>query len=76
MMDVGEIVLGGDPAAVAKARRRARHTWPAIVGFTVGCGAGAACEAAGLWSLVLPTGLALLALAMGCAAKRALGGRQ
>jgi hypothetical protein len=36
------------------------------VGFATGCGLGAACEAAvGLWSLALPTGLALLALAMG-----------
>jgi len=43
--------------------------WPLIVGFTVGCGTGAACESAvGLWSLALPTGLALVALAMGFAA--------
>jgi uncharacterized membrane protein YoaK (UPF0700 family) len=69
MMDVGEVLLGHDPDEVAKARSRAKHTWPAIVGFTVGCGLGAACEAAvGLWSLALPTGLALLALAMGLAA--------
>jgi hypothetical protein len=43
--------------------------WPLIVGFTVGCGIGAACESAvGLWSLALPTGLALVAFAMGFAA--------
>ena len=42
------------------------HTLPVIVGFATGCGLGAACEAAaGLWSLALPTGLALLAFAMG-----------
>src|SRR5207245_10892599 len=64
-MDLGELLLGRDPDEVAKARSRAKHTWPAIVGFTVGCGLGAACEAAvGLWSLALPAGLALLALAM------------
>src|SRR6266403_2932517 len=66
MMDVGEVLLGRDSDAVAKARSRAKHTWPPIVGFTVGCGLGAAGEAAiGLWSLALPAGLALLAFAMG-----------
>ena len=70
MMDLGAMLLGRNPDEMAKARRRAQHTWPAIVGFTVGCGLGAACEAAvGLWSLALPAGLALLALAMGVAAK-------
>jgi uncharacterized membrane protein YoaK (UPF0700 family) len=70
MMDVGEVLLGRDPDEVAKARSRAKHTWPPIVGFTVGCGLGAACEATvGLWSLALPAGLALLAFAMGFAAK-------
>jgi uncharacterized membrane protein YoaK (UPF0700 family) len=65
-MDVVAVLLGRDPDDVAKARNRAKHTWPAIVGFAAGCGLGAVCEAAlGLWSLALPTGLALLALAMG-----------
>jgi uncharacterized membrane protein YoaK (UPF0700 family) len=69
MMDAGEVVLGREPAEVAKARSRANSTWPAILGFAVGCGLGAACEAAiGLTSLALPTGLALLALAMGLTA--------
>jgi hypothetical protein len=59
------MLLGRDPDIAAKARSRAKDTWPAIAGFTAGCGLGAACEAAiGLWSLALPTGLALLALAM------------
>jgi len=63
--DVGDMLLGGDPADVAKARDRAARTLPAIVGFAVGCGVGAACEAAlGNWSLALPAGLALLALAV------------
>ncbi len=65
MMDVGDVILGRRPADVAKARDRAMRTWPAIVGFAVGCGLGATCEAAiGLRSLALPAGLALLALAM------------
>jgi len=73
MMDVGEVLLGRDPDKVAEARSRAKNTWPPIVGFTVGCGTGAACvSAVGLWSLALPAGLALVALAMGLAAM--LGG--
>jgi len=66
MLDLGGVLVGGDSAKIAKPRSRAVHTLPVIVGFATGCGLGAACEAAaGLWSLVLPTGLALLAFAMG-----------
>jgi uncharacterized membrane protein YoaK (UPF0700 family) len=66
MLDLGRGLVGGDPAEVAKARSRAVHTLPVIVGFATGCGLGAAYQtAAGLWSLTLPTALALLALAMG-----------
>jgi uncharacterized membrane protein YoaK (UPF0700 family) len=69
-IDAGEVLLGGDPADVAEARKRAARTLPPIVGFTAGCGLGAACEAAvGTWSLALPAGLALLAFAMGFAAE-------
>jgi uncharacterized membrane protein YoaK (UPF0700 family) len=65
MMDAGDVMLGRKPADVAKARGRAMRTWPAIVGFAIGCGLGATCEMAiGLRSLVLPAGLALLAVAM------------
>ena len=65
-MDVGEMLIGHERDDVARARSSAKHTWPTILGFTVGCGLGAMCEAAiGLWSLALPAGLALLALAMG-----------
>jgi hypothetical protein len=68
--DGGEGLLGGDPLDVAKARDRAARTLPAIAGFALGCGLGAAGEAAlGLWSLALPAGLALLAFALGCSAK-------
>ena len=76
-IDVGEMLIVGDPDDAAKARSRAKHTWPTIVGFTVGCGLGAACEAAiGLWSLALPAGLALLALPMGVGATRDRGHRE
>jgi uncharacterized membrane protein YoaK (UPF0700 family) len=65
-VDVGELVFGRDREGAAKARERARHTWPAIVGFAAGSGLGAACQAAaGLLALLLPAGLALLAIAMG-----------
>jgi uncharacterized membrane protein YoaK (UPF0700 family) len=64
-LDVGEVLLGRDPGERVVARRRARHTWPAIAGFLVGAGGGAAGFAvAGLWALGLPAGLALLALAL------------
>jgi uncharacterized membrane protein YoaK (UPF0700 family) len=70
MMDVGDVMLGRRPAVVAMARDRAMCTWPAIVGFAVGCGVGAASEAAiGLTSLAVPVGLALLAVAMGMTAE-------
>jgi hypothetical protein len=63
-MDVGEVLLGRDPAAAAAARHRAAHTWAAIVGFAAGAALGAALfMAAGPPSVALPTGLALLALA-------------
>jgi uncharacterized membrane protein YoaK (UPF0700 family) len=70
VMDIGEAHLGHDPAEVAKARHRAKHTWPVILGFTAGAGLGAACyAAAGLKSLGVPAGLALLALVMSPAAR-------
>ena len=73
-LDAGSRRAAGrrDAAKVAKARNRAIHTMPVIVGFTIGCGLDAASEAsAGLWSVVLPTGLALLAFAMGLADEHA-----
>jgi uncharacterized membrane protein YoaK (UPF0700 family) len=69
VMDVGEVLLRNDPDQVAEASRRARHTFPAIIGFAGGAGLGAGCfVVAGLWSLMLPTTLALLALAISLAA--------
>ena len=69
-IDVGEIWLGKDAKPTALARARAKHTWPAIAGFVIGCALGAACEPAfGLQSLSLPTGLALLALVLGLVAR-------
>jgi uncharacterized membrane protein YoaK (UPF0700 family) len=64
-MDLREMLIGREPEGVARARTRTKRTWPAFVGFTVGRALGAAGEAAiGLWALVLPAGLALLALAI------------
>jgi uncharacterized membrane protein YoaK (UPF0700 family) len=62
ILALGEVLAGRDQAEIARARHSAMRTLPVIVG----CAIGATSEAAaGLWSLVLPTGLALLALALG-----------
>ena len=69
MLDLGAALVGRDDAKVARAR--ATRTLPVIVGFAIGCVLGAAFEAAaGLWSLTLPTALALLAFTMGLADRR------
>jgi uncharacterized membrane protein YoaK (UPF0700 family) len=44
--DIGEIILGRHPSLIAKARQRARRTWPAVAGFLFDCALGAWCEAA------------------------------
>ena len=63
--DIGTILLGEGPSTVAQARRRAGRLWPSILGFIVGCGVGAFSEARmALTAVALPTGLALIALAM------------
>jgi uncharacterized membrane protein YoaK (UPF0700 family) len=68
-IDVGEIWFGKDAKRTALARARAKHAWPAIAGFVIGCALGAACEPAfGLQSLTLPTGFALLAFVLGLVA--------
>jgi uncharacterized membrane protein YoaK (UPF0700 family) len=70
VMDVGEVLFRNAPDKVMEASRRARHTFPAIIGFAGGAGLGAWCfVVAGLWSLMLPTTLALLALAISLAAQ-------
>jgi uncharacterized membrane protein YoaK (UPF0700 family) len=70
VMDLGEALLGRSRNDRLNAGGRARRTGLAIAGFIVGCGVGAGCQAvAGLWSLALPAGLALVALAMAVAAK-------
>ena len=66
VLDIGEEMLDRKPSDVARARDRAMLTWPSIVGFAVGCGLGAICEAAiGLKSMALPVVFAVLAVAMG-----------
>jgi uncharacterized membrane protein YoaK (UPF0700 family) len=66
VMDIGEVWLGADPGGRARAAARARRTGIAMIGFVVGAGLGAWCQGhVGLWSLVMPTGLAL-ALVITC----------
>jgi uncharacterized membrane protein YoaK (UPF0700 family) len=65
VLDLGEVWLGTNRGGRAKAVARARRTGVAIAGFVVGSGLGAWCQAhVGLWSLAVPTGLALVALAI------------
>jgi uncharacterized membrane protein YoaK (UPF0700 family) len=74
-IDIGKVLRGGDPADVAKARSQAARILAVIVGFAAGCSIGAACEVVlGLWSLAVPAGLALLALAIGFAVNPDGGG--
>lgn len=56
----------GNADELAKARSRARVTFPAIIGFVGGCAAGAALEVNfGLWALALPVGLSAIAVPLG-----------
>jgi uncharacterized membrane protein YoaK (UPF0700 family) len=68
-------MLGRNPHEITSACNRAKHAWPAIVGFAAGCGLGAVCEAVfGLQSLELPGGFARMALALGLSVKQDAGG--
>jgi len=63
VLDLGEVWLGTNSDGRAKAMARARRTGAAIAGFVAGAGLGAWYQAhVGLWSLVMPTGLAVAAL--------------
>src|SRR6266705_1641716 len=56
----------GNGDELSKARRRARMTFPSIIGFIGGCAAGAALEVKfGLWALALPVALSALAVPLG-----------
>ena len=64
-LDLAEMLVGRDADGRLKARRAVNHLWPQIVGFVVGCGIGAASEAAfGDWSAAVPVTLAVLAAAL------------
>jgi hypothetical protein len=57
--------LGRAADRIANARRRVKHTWPAVLGFLLGSALGAWLEARiGLRALVLPVGFAFVALAL------------
>jgi uncharacterized membrane protein YoaK (UPF0700 family) len=63
--DIVEMMLGRQAEHIVNARRRAKHTWPAVLGFLIGCALGAWLEARiGLRALVLPVGFALVALVL------------
>jgi len=66
MLDLSSVLVSRDTADVAKAKTRVLHILPVVIGFCIGCALGAAGEAAvGLWSLMLPTALTLLAFVIG-----------
>jgi uncharacterized membrane protein YoaK (UPF0700 family) len=68
-LDAVEILLRRNKSGAARAR--ARHTWPALAGFLLGCALGAACQSAfGLRSLAMPAGFAILAVALGASDRR------
>ncbi len=70
-LDLVDALFGRDPDTIASGRRRVKATWSPIAGFAVGCGVGAACEAAfAMRALALPVSLALLAFVIGQAARR------
>src|SRR4051812_38777971 len=65
VVDPGTMLSGHDARQIAAARHRTGHAWPANAGSAAGCALGAACQAAfGMWSLLLSTGSALLALGL------------
>jgi len=65
-VDAVHVLLNRRPSNAVAARGRIKGSLAAIVGFVAGAGVGAACFAAsGLWSLVLPTSLALIAFLIG-----------
>ena len=66
-VDLATLAWGrGKPDDLARAQRRAGVTLPSVVGFVVGCAAGAALEIyCGLWALALPVVLAAAAVALG-----------
>jgi uncharacterized membrane protein YoaK (UPF0700 family) len=71
VIDLGEVLLGTELGRRSKAVARAQRTGIAIVGFVVGSGLGAWCQAhLGLWSLTVPAGLALTALVITCCSRR------
>jgi uncharacterized membrane protein YoaK (UPF0700 family) len=62
-IDAAHVLLNHRAPVAATTCGRMKRSWPAIVGFTAGAGFGAASFAtAGLWSLLLPTAFALVAL--------------
>jgi uncharacterized membrane protein YoaK (UPF0700 family) len=65
IMDLGEIWFGRSVTGNAKAHDRVRSTWPAIVGFLLGCAIGALCEPGfGLAALAAPILLSLIAIGL------------
>jgi uncharacterized membrane protein YoaK (UPF0700 family) len=66
MLGLSAMLVGRDAADVATTKSRVLHILPVVIGFVIGWTLGAAgSAAAGLWSLMLPTALALFACSIG-----------
>jgi uncharacterized membrane protein YoaK (UPF0700 family) len=67
VVDWAALVRGrGAPDDLAATRHRARVTFTCVVGFVIGCVAGAVLEVhLGLWALALPVALSILAVWLG-----------
>lgn len=62
-IELVQVLVSRDIDTVAKARHEVKLILPTLVAFTAGAALGALCfKLFGSWSLVLPTGLALLAV--------------
>lgn len=62
---VGELLFSGDQPNLDHRRKEAAGILQTILGFAAGCALGAICQSSfGLWSLLMPAALSLVALAM------------
>ena len=66
MLDLGQIIAGGDASLVEAARNRVLRVLPLVVGFTAGLAIGAWCDAIVGWrALTLAVALAAVAVPLG-----------
>ncbi|MBY0548478.1 MAG: DUF1275 domain-containing protein [Candidatus Obscuribacterales bacterium] len=68
-ISIGTLMRPATPEKFVEARAQAKRTLPVILGFSIGCALGAAAESMiGMWSLFLPSTLAVIACLLPSAA--------